>query len=63
MLRILSITLLLIFAGTAWAETRRVCHVDETTKKESCRMVKIHHKAEKVTSGSPTDPEPKKKGK
>ena len=50
-------------AGTVYAEaeTKKVCRVDETTKKEVCKTIKVHKKAEKVTTGSPTDPEPKKK--
>lgn len=44
----------------AEATTKRVCHVDEKTKKETCKNIKVHHKAEQVTTGSPTDPEPKK---
>lgn len=46
------------FAG---GETKRVCVVDDKTKKETCKNVKVHKKAEKVTEGNPTDPEPKKK--
>jgi hypothetical protein len=45
----------------AEAETKKVCRVDEKTKKEVCKTIKVHKKAEKVTTGSPTDPEPKKK--
>lgn len=50
-------------AGTVYAEaeTKKVCRVDEKTKKEVCKTIKVHKKAEKVTTGSPTDPEPKKK--
>lgn len=45
----------------AEAETKRVCVTDEKTKKETCKTIKVHKKAEKVTEGNPTDPEPKKK--
>jgi len=50
-------------AGTVYAEaeTKKVCRVDEKTKKEVCKTIKVHKKAEKVTTGIPTDPEPKKK--
>lgn len=47
----------------AESKTKKVCHVDEKTKKEQCKTIKVHHKAEKVTEGSPTDPEPKKSKK
>jgi hypothetical protein len=44
----------------AEAETKKVCRTDEKTKKEVCKTIKVHKKAEKVTTGNPTDPEPKK---
>lgn len=44
----------------AEAQTKRVCVVDEKTKKETCKTIKVHKKAEKVTEGNPNDPEPKK---
>jgi uncharacterized protein YcfJ len=44
----------------AEATVKKVCKTDEKTKKEVCKDVKVHKKAEKVTTGSPTDPEPKK---
>jgi hypothetical protein len=47
----------------AEAETKKVCRVDDKTKKEVCKTIKVHKKAEKVTTGSPTDPEPKKDSK
>ena len=47
----------------AEAETKKVCRVDEKTKKEVCKTIKVHKKAEKVTTGNPTDPEPKKDSK
>lgn len=31
--------------------------------KQECKKIKVHKKAEKVTTGSPTDPEPKKDNK
>lgn len=31
--------------------------------KQECKKIKVHKKAEKVTTGSPTDPEPKKDSK
>jgi hypothetical protein len=53
----------LAFAMGAQAEatTKKVCHSDEKTKKEVCKTIKVHKKAEKVTTGNPNDPEPKKK--
>jgi hypothetical protein len=45
----------------AEAETKKVCRPDEKTKKEVCKTIKVHKKAEKVTTGNPNDPEPKKK--
>ncbi len=47
----------------AEAQTKKVCVTDEKTKKETCKNIKVHKKAEKVTEGSPTDPEPKKDSK
>lgn len=44
----------------AEGETKKVCVVDEKTKKETCKTIKVHKKAEKVTQGNPNDPEPKK---
>ena len=40
----------------AEAVMKKVCHTDEKTKKEVCKTIKTHKKAEKVTEGSPTDP-------
>lgn len=56
-------TIALMFALSvhAEAETKKVCRTDETTKKEVCKTIKVHKKAEKVTTGNPTDPELKKK--
>jgi len=47
-----------VFATNVFAEAemKKVCRVDETTKKEVCKTIKVHKKAEKVTEGSPTDP-------
>lgn len=54
----------LLFSGLAHAEAEKkvVCHVDENdkNKKQTCKTIRVHHKADKVTEGSPTDPEPKK---
>lgn len=50
---------LALFALAVQAEEKKVCH-DINGKKE-CKVVKVHKKAEKVTSGDPTAPEPKKK--
>lgn len=49
-------------ASSVYAEAtvKKVCKTDEKTKKEVCKNIKVHKKAEKVTEGSPTDPEPKK---
>jgi len=65
-MRLISIVLIisslaLPVQAQAEARTKRVCHVDENTKKESCKNIRIHHKAEKVTKGSPTDPVKKDK--
>ena len=40
------------------APTKKVCHVKDG--KEVCKMIKVHKKAEKVTTGNPTDPVKKK---
>lgn len=57
----------LLFTGLVHAESEKkvVCHVDENdkNKKQICKTIRVHHKAEKVTQGSPTDPEPKKSKK
>jgi hypothetical protein len=60
---LLSVIALVFAMGVAHAEaeTKKVCHPDEKTKKEVCKTIKVHKKAEKVTTGNPTDPEPKKK--
>jgi hypothetical protein len=56
-----AIALAFTLGAHAEAETKKVCHLDEKTKKEVCKTIKVHKKAEKVTTGNPTDPEPKKK--
>jgi hypothetical protein len=57
---LLSAIALMLAMGTstvyAEAETKKVCRTDEKTKKEVCKTIKVHKKAEKVTEGSPTDP-------
>ena len=59
--------LALVFATNVFAEAemKKVCRVDETTKKEVCKTIKVHKKAEKVTTGNPNDPvaKPEKKKK
>jgi hypothetical protein len=54
-----SMILFLLFAplskaAFAEAETKRVCVKDNG--KETCKTIKVHKKAEKVTDGAPTDP-------
>lgn len=56
-----AIALAFTLGAHAEAETKKVCHPDEKTKKEVCKTIKVHKKAEKVTTGNPNDPEPKKK--
>jgi hypothetical protein len=50
-----------VFATNVFAEAemKKVCQVDEKTKKEVCKTIKTHKKAEKVTTGDPTAPEAK----
>ena len=65
-MKFLTALLLSVFAlahvpAHAEAQTKRVCVTDEKTKKETCKTIKVHKKAEKVTEGNPNDPEPKKK--
>lgn len=40
------------------APTKKVCHTKDG--KQVCKNIKVHKKAEKVTSGAPTDPAKKK---
>ena len=47
----------------AEAVVKKVCTTDAKTKKETCKDVKTHKKAEKVTQGSPDDPVKKEKKK
>lgn len=56
-----AIALAFTMGAHAEAETKKVCHPDEKTKKEVCKTIKVHKKAEQVTTGNPNDPEPKKK--
>ena len=56
-----AIALAFALGAHAEAETKKVCHVDTVTKKDVCKTIKVHKKAEKVTTGNPNDPEPKKK--
>ena len=51
--------------STVWAaaETKEVCKKDEKTKKDVCKKIKVHKKAEKVTSGDPNARDPKAKKK
>lgn len=58
-----AIALAFTMGAHAEAETKKVCHPDEKTGKEVCKTIKVHKKAEKVTTGNPTDPEPKKDSK
>jgi hypothetical protein len=49
------------FAGDIAPETKKVCHKDDKTGKDVCKTIKVHKKADKVTTGDPTAPEAKKK--
>lgn len=65
-MKFLAVVMLAVFSlvhvpAFAEAEVKRVCVTDEKTKKETCKNIKTHKKAEKVTEGNPNDPEPKKK--
>ena len=46
----------LVFATSVFAEAemKKVCH-DENGK-QVCKTIKVHKKAEKVTTGNPNDP-------
>jgi hypothetical protein len=57
-MRYLISVIALVFATNVFAEAemKKVCHTDEKTKKEVCKTIKVHKKAEKVTDGNPTDP-------
>lgn len=56
-----AIALAFTLGAHAEAETKKVCH--EKDGKQVCKTIKVHKKAEQVTTGSPTDPEPKKDSK
>lgn len=56
-----AVALAFAMGAHAEAETKKVCHTDNG--KEVCKTIKVHKKAEKVTTGNPTDPEPKKDSK
>jgi len=61
---LLSVVALMFALGAhAEAETKKVCH-DENGK-QVCKTIKVHKKAEKVTTGNPNDPvaKPEKKKK
>lgn len=49
-----TIALMFALGAHAEAETKKVCH-DENGK-QVCKTIKVHKKAEQVTTGSPTDP-------
>ena len=48
MKNILIATILAMFALNSYAEAekKKVCHVDEKTKKEVCKTIKVHKKLE-----------------
>mgnify|MGYP003345003782 FL=1 len=48
MKNILIATILAMFALNSYAEAekKKVCHVDEKTKKEVCKVIKVHKKLE-----------------
>mgnify|MGYP006269560247 CR=1 FL=1 len=48
---------LAMFALAAQAEDKKVCH--EINGKKECKVVKLHKKAEQVTTGDPSAPEAK----
>lgn len=54
---LLSAVALMFALSVQAAETKKVCH-DENGK-QVCKTIKVHKKAEKVTTGDPTAPEPK----
>ena len=54
------IALTLTMGAHAEAEMKKVCHPDAKTGKDVCKTIKTHKKAEKVTTGNPTDPVKKK---
>ena len=48
MKNILIATILAMFALNSYAEAekKKVCHIDEKTKKEVCKTIKVHKKLE-----------------
>ena len=48
MKKILTLVLLAVFSTGVYAEaqTKKVCRVDEKTKKEVCKTIKVHKKFE-----------------
>jgi hypothetical protein len=44
-----------MLSNTAYAEDRKACHT--INNRQVCKTVKIHKKAEKVTTGDPSAPE------
>jgi hypothetical protein len=52
------IAMMFALGANAEAEMKKVCH--EKDGKQVCKTIKVHKKADKVTTGNPTDPEPKK---
>lgn len=52
-----AIALAFTFGAHAEAEMKKVCHVKDG--KDVCKTIKVHKKAETVTTGDPTAPEPK----
>ena len=49
-----AIALAFAMGAHAEAETKKVCH--DKDGKQVCKTIKVHKKAEKVTTGDPTDP-------
>ena len=48
MKKILIASLIALFSVSSYAEAekKKVCHVDEKTKKEVCKVIKVHKKLE-----------------
>ena len=57
-----AVALMFALSAHAEAETKKSC-IKDAAGKEVCKTIKVHKKAEKVTTGNPTDPEPKKDSK
>lgn len=49
-----AVALMFALGAHAEATTKKVCVKDNG--KETCKTIKVHKKAEKVTDGAPTDP-------